>query len=242
MSNPLEEVKKFTVGQLAALVHNLGGPEVVEEILKGQKKVCLEQLASVAGAGRMIEIGNYVEKLIKAGYHKAVGMSASSYRRLWPKSVTQPPEYAGRFDEVLLVDRAIAVPKLVKCGNFYIYTEPSACTDMVKAPVDPKTNQPLTRYICFVQLGEKNLNRSVEDCSKDEVGLVTAEGLHLPVQQAAYLRKYAVDLAGSRCESVNAPYVSWFGSAQPGFCASGVRNSNPYCGSASRGGAVITVP
>ena len=60
--------------------------------------------------GRAIDIRPFVEMLIKAGYHEAAGLSASAYRKLWPKTVVQPLEYAGRFDAVLLVDRSIAIP------------------------------------------------------------------------------------------------------------------------------------
>lgn len=239
MSNPLEEVKKFSVGQLAALVHILGGPEVVEAILNGQKKVCLEAEMAPSASGRLIDISDQVELLIKAGYHQAAGMSASAYRKLWPRTVTQPVEYAGRFDEVLLVDRTIAKFEHVNRGNIYAWVDPASCSDLVKAPL-------ASRYIAFIQLGQKNLGRTVEDCAKtfapDEVGLVTVEGLHLPVQHAAYLRHYAVDLAGSRCGSVGAPCVRWFGIGRPHFYAPFVRYSNPHCGSASRGSTVITVP
>ena len=190
-------------------------------------------------SGRLIDISDKVELLIKAGYHEAAGLSASAYRQLWPKTVVQPLEYAGRFDAVLLVDTTIKTSELVSRGNIYTYVQPSACRDLVKAPT-------ASRYIAFVQLGQKNLGRKVEDCSntfaQDEVGLTTVEGLHLPVQHKAYLRQYGVDMAGSRFESVCAPYVCWFDYDQPHFDAGDVRCSNPNCGSASRGSTVITVP
>lgn len=190
-------------------------------------------------SGRLIDISDKVELLIKAGYHQAAGLSASAYRQLWPRTVTQPVEYAGRFDEVLLVDRAITLPDLVKRGNIYTWVNPASCANL--APVSTAS-----RYIAFIQLGQKNLGRPVEDCAKtfapDEVGLVTVEGLHLPVQHAAHLRHYAVDLAGSRYESVDAPYVCWFDSDRPRFGAHGVRCGTSGCGSASRGSTVITVP
>lgn len=193
--------------------------------------------------GRLFKITDRVDCLINAGYHKVTnggrGMPASTYRKLWPKTVIRPPEYVGRFDEMLLVDSTIAIPELVKRGNCDIWVDPALCADLVSAPESG-------RYIAFVQLGEKNLNRSVEDCFKtfasDEVGLVSVEGLHLPVQHEAYLRRFAVDLGGSRYESVDAPYVLWFDRARPYFFAHVVRHSHPFYGSASRGVKVIAVP
>lgn len=211
--------------------------DMIQALLDG--RLVLREEAMSTASGRLIDISDKVELLIQAGYHEAAGLSASVYRRLWPKTVVQPPEYAGRFDEVLLVDRAIAITKLVRCGNIYLWVDPSACYDLAPMPT-------ASRYIAFIQLGRKNLGLTVENCSKtfapDEVGLTTVEGLYLPVQHKAYLRQYAVDLAGSRCDSVFAPCVYWFSLDQPHFCAYGVRSSNPRYGSASRGSAVITVP
>ena len=215
--------------------------DTIQALLDG-RLVLREEATSVA-SGRLIDISDKVELLIRAGYHQVtnsgLGMPASAYRQLWPKTVVQPLEYLGRFDEELLVDRTIAKFEHVNRGNIYTWVNPADCTNL--APVVAAS-----RYIAFVQLGKKNLGRPVEDCTKtfasDEVGLVTVEGLHLPVQHADYLRNYAVDLAGSRWESVVAPYVSWFDDDRPGFGALGVRYSNPSCGSASRGSTVITVP
>jgi hypothetical protein len=201
------------------------------------------------GSPMSFETSEYVEKLIAAGYHKATengkGMSAAAYRKLWPTTVIQPPEYADRFDAVLLVDCTIAISELVRCGDFYVVVTPESCTDLVPAPVHPETGNALTRYVAFCQLGEQNLNRTVEDCRKtmaeDEVGLVSVDGLHLPIQYAEYSKEYAVDLAGSRYDAIGAPYVSWFGSARPIFSRSGVRHPNPGCGSGSRGRKVISV-
>ena len=199
--------------------------------------------ATSVASGRLIDISDKVELLIRAGYHQVtnsgLGMPASAYRKLWPRTVIQPMEYVGRFDEELLVDRTIAKFEHVNRGNIYTWVNPADCTNL--APVVAAS-----WYIAFVQLGKKNLGRPVEDCTKtfasDEVGLVTVEGLHLPVQHADYLRNYAVDLAGSRYESVSAPYVYWFDNDRPNFNAHDVRNSNPNYGSASRGSTVITVP
>ncbi len=222
--------------ELADLVRKPGNAVKAVEAMR-QRLLDGDMVASTPG--RLIDITTQVELLIKAGYHEAAGLSASAYRQLWPKTVVQPLEYAGRFDAVLLVDTTIKASELVSRGNIYTYVQPSACTDLVKAPT-------ALRYIAFVQLGQKNLGRTVEDCAKtfapDEVGLTTVEGLHLPVQHKAYLRQYAIDLAGSRYVSVDAPYVYWFVSGRPFFFACDVRLSHPSYGSASRGSAIITVP
>ena len=211
--------------------------DMIQALLDG--RFVLREEATSTASGRLIDISDKMELLIAAGYHEAAGMKASAYRRLWPKTVVQPLEYAGRFDEVLLVDHSIAVAGLVRCGNISTYVQPSSCVDLVKAPT-------ASRYIAFIQLGRKNLGRAVEDCSKtfasDEVGLVSVEGLHLPVQHQAYLRQFAVDLAGSRCFSVSAPDVYWFSHARPSFNAHDARDARHSFGSASRGSAVITVP
>ena len=170
-------------------------------------------------SGRLIDISDKVELLIRAGYHQVtnsgLGMPASAYRKLWPRTVIQPMEYVGRFDEELLVDRTIAKFEHVNRGNIYTWVNPADCTNL--APVVAAS-----WYIAFVQLGKKNLGRPVEDCTKtfasDEVGLVTVEGLHLPVQHADYLRNYAVDLAGSRYGRWGACVV-WFDHVRPNFCA-----------------------
>lgn len=197
---------------------------------------------------KIVDISGKVDLLIKAGYHKVTnggeGMKASQYRKLWPKTVTVPPEYVGRFDEILLVDRSIKVVDLVKAGNLYLSVKPEDSEDMVKPPLGEE-GQPLTRYIAFVQLGEKNLGRSVEDCrssfAEDEMGLVSLEGFHLPVQHENHLRRFAIDLPGSRFGCVYAPCVYWFDVERPSFNASRVQNRHGEYGSASRGSVVIKV-
>lgn len=203
---------------------------------------------STSSAGRIMETGALVERLIKAGYHKVTdsgkGMKASAYRNLWPRTVTQPPEYAGRFDEILLVDATIKFSELVRLGNFVTYVQPEACQDIVPAPLG-QDGKPAVRYIAFVQLGKKNLNRTVADCrasfAPDEVGLITREGLHLPIQHEPYLRQYAADLPGSAYDETRAPYVYWVGAARPSFSAYDIRVCHPSFGSASRGSEIIAL-
>ncbi|MEK9158664.1 MAG: hypothetical protein AAB673_01565, partial [Patescibacteria group bacterium] len=94
MSNPLEDVKGYTLGQLAAFVRKAGGPKVMDAVLKDEKRILVEDIvATSATPGRLIDISDQVELLIKAGYHEATGLSASAYRQLWPKTVVQPLEY-----------------------------------------------------------------------------------------------------------------------------------------------------
>jgi hypothetical protein len=200
----------------------------------------------VVGEGRIIPTAELVERMIKAGLHKATnggrGMKASAYRKMWPRTVVQPVSYAGRFDQILLVDLAIDTPRLAKMANFCRYVRPLECRDFVPAPTG-KDGKPVSRYIAFVQLGKNNLNRTVEDCRKtfapDEVGLVTAEGLHLSTEHEAHLRRYAAELAGSAYGEMHAPYVGWFGDCHPYFHARGIRDPLPDCGSASRGSEVV---
>lgn len=195
------------------------------------------------GEGKIFETAELVELMIKTGFHKATdsgrGMKASVYRKMWPRIVVQPVSYAGRFDALLLVDRTLVIPAFVAMANFYLGVRPEDCRDLVPAPAP-------VRYIAFAQLGKKNLGRTVADCrasfDPDEVGLVTMEGLHLPIQHESYLRSYAVDLPGSACDGAFAPYVSWFGYDRPYFNANDIQYPLSRCGSASRGSEVIVLP
>ena len=207
-------------------------------------------LADGSPLGGRVGTSRLIEAMIRAGGHKVTdggkGMDARRYKYLWPEVVIQPSEYAGRFNILVAVDLTIAIPALVVCGNTHLWVQPEACEDIVTAPADA-TGKPLTRYIAFCQLGGTHLGHPVEQCRReftersDEVGLVSREGLHLPIQYEAHLRHYAVDLAGSRYDEGDAPCVGWFGVAGPGFSWDGVRDSNSGCGSASRGSQVVAV-
>lgn len=204
--------------------------------------------ADAATGGSILDISSLVEKMIKAGIHTVTdngkGMTARAYKRLWPKTVIQPPEYVGRFDQALLVDTTVDLTVLIRHGNVAVYTDPATCEDMVPAPTK-EDGAPLTRYVVFFQDGAKNKGRTVEDCrtsfAKDEIGLVTQEGLYLPIQHEPTLSDHAVDLPGSRYGDWHAPCVRWFGLAQPGFSVGVIRSRDPGYGSASRGSVVIAV-
>lgn len=206
--------------------------------------------AVIEGGGTILDISPLVEKMIKAGIHTVTdngnGMGAAKYRKLWPKTVVQPAEYAGRFDHVLLVDTTVALAAMVEKGNVYVYTDPASCEDIVPAPMKEEgTPTPLTRYIAFFQDGTKNKGRTVEDCrttfAKDEIGLVTREGLYLPIQHESILRDHGVDLSGSRRGGCLAPFVVWFVSVRPEFHVHDIQRTDTDCSSASRGSVVIAV-
>lgn len=197
--------------------------------------------------GRIIDLRHIVQLLIRTGYHKATnagqGMTASAYRKLWPEFIHQPPEYAGRFNEVILVDRTVGLQGLVRLGGFKLSILPGDCFDYASNVISGE----IGRYIAFVQLGEKNLGWTVENCrnifAPDEVGLTAREGLHLPAQHQDSLRHYGVDLPGSACGGgTHVPYVDWFdGGRWPYFRARRAQDSGSRCGSASRGIKVISV-
>ena len=221
--------------------------EMLQAFLDG-RLVHRDAVAAAAGEGRIMDISSLVEAMIQHGIHKVTdggkGMGAAKYRKLWPKTVTQPPAYTGRFDRVLLVDKTVELATLVKCGNTVVYMDPASCEDMVPRPTK-EDGTPLTRYIVFFQDGTRNKGRTVEECrisfTSDEVGLVTVEGLHLPIQHEPILRDHGMDISGSRDGGWRAPCVLWFVRDQPGFYASGIRHRYPRYGSASRGSAVIPV-
>lgn len=202
--------------------------------------------------GGRIGTGRFIEAMIRAGCHAATnggkGLSPRKYKALWPSVVSQPAEYAGRLNSVLAVDLTLAIPALVACGNTYIWVDPASRDDLIQPPTHPDTGAPLTRYIAFCQLGTVHLGHPAEQCRRefeargDEVGLVSREGLHLPIQHERHLRQSAVDLPGSRDSEGCAPCVSWFDGAQPGFRGGvGVRFRVSYYGSASRGIQVVPV-
>lgn len=201
-------------------------------------------LARLSAVGKTFDLTQQIEQLIAQGNHTACGMSAETYRSLWPTTVVQPPEYAGRLDLPLLVDLAIKPDRLLALNrNIEEYVKVSSCTDLVAAPRH-ENGTVLTRYVAWIQT-DRWLNRKVADVRgempADEVGLVTAEGLHLPGQYEAILRKQAVDIPGSRCDEAGAPYVRWFDFERPLVHAIHVDSADPSYGSGSRGIVVAPV-
>ena len=204
-----------------------------------------ELLANFAVEGRMVRIADKVELLIEHGYHTACGMEADAYRGLWPEAVEQPPEYLSRLDIPLLVDGTITADRLAECNrNTQFWVQPGACENLVPQPMHTEFGAPLTRYVAWIQLSRwinHNVEQACAEMPADEVGLVSAEGLHLPGQCEKHLRKFAVDLPGSRHGAVRAPCVHWFGLARPHFDAHDVRARGPRYGSGSRGIRVVPV-
>lgn len=204
-----------------------------------------ETLRRLAAEGRILSIGRQVDMLIARGYHTACNMTEADYRAVWGTDVEQPSEYVGRLDLPLLVDDTLTVEQKTACNhNLYLGVTPEQCTTAIPHPVHPQTGARLTRWVAFAQLG-RYLNKRVEDVDAllppDEVGLTPTEGVHLPGQCEKHLRKYAVDLCGSRYGSQRAPCVLWFADARPYVRADDVGNRNPFCGSGSRGKRVIPV-
>lgn len=209
------------------------------------KRVVAAELRRLAAEGRIVSIADQVELLIERGYHTTCNMTAEAYRKVWPKEVEQPAEYVSRLDIPFLVDDTLTLERKVACNaNLYLGVQPDACTTAIAHPVHPETGVRLTRWVEFIQLS-RYLNQRVEDVDAllpaDEVGLTPTEGVHLLGQCEKHLRKYAVDLCGSRCGSRGAPFVYWFGNDQAGLDASDVGVRDPFCGSGSRGRRVIPV-
>ncbi len=206
-----------------------------------------ELLARLSAVGKMFNITHQIEQLIALNFQTGCspsGMSAEDYRKLWPTSVVQPVEYAGRLDLPLLVDTTIPLNRLVVLNhNVVEHINLLSCRDMVNAPCHA-SGAMCTRYIAWVQT-HRWLGRKVADVRKemaaDEVGLVIVEGLHLPGQCESLLRKQGVDIPGSRCGEAYAPCVDWFDDVRPRVCASLVEYANAFYGSASRGTTVVPV-
>ncbi|MFH1631931.1 MAG: hypothetical protein ABIA47_02835, partial [bacterium] len=81
----------------------------------------------------------------------------------------------------------------------------------------------------------------MDNHADDEYGLVTCEGLHLPVEHEKVLRHHGVDLPGSRYDEVSAPDAGWFGFSQPSLSANHVEVRNSCDGVVSRGSVVVPV-
>lgn len=202
-------------------------------------------LRELAAEGRMLSIARQVDILIAGGYHTRQNMSEADYRALWGTEVEQFPEYIGRLDLPFLVDNTMTTDDVAACNaNLYLAVHPDKCATAIPHPLHPENGARLTRWVEFIQLG-RYINHRVEDVDvllpADEVGLTPTEGVHLPGQCEKHLRKYAVDLCGSRYGSGGAPYVYWFVGVQPRLRARVVGSRNPYCGSGSRGRRVIPV-
>lgn len=212
----------------------------------GELKVGIAKLLrELAAEGRILSITRQIDMLIACGYHTACGKSEAEYRAIWPETVDQFPEYVGRLDLPFLVDDTLTIEQKVACNqNLYLGVTPEQCTTAIPHPVHPETGAWLTRWVEFIQLG-RYLNKRVEDVDAllppDEAGLTPTEGVHLPAQCEKHLRKYAVDLCGSRCGSTHAPCVHWFDGDQPCLSAYVVGDRGPNYGSGSRGIRVIPV-
>lgn len=197
-----------------------------------EKQRCEDCGVVIDNTGKVFDLTTNIDQLIAAKFHEKLGMTEAAYRGSWPKTAVQPPAYAGRFDTPLLVDTTI------KEFDYNFWVKREGCEDLV-------TREMPARYIAWTQL-DKYIDKSVEEVRGllhgDEVELTVSEGLMLPVQCENHLRKYAVDLCGSRFGSSGAPYVVWwFGHVRPGMDARGVGGRDPGYGSGSRGIEVISV-
>lgn len=200
------------------------------------------------------EVEQLVEHMLRHNYHchaDATGLSGADYKSRWTApAVLEGIEelralYAGRLPRILLVDNTLTVPQLVQLGNIMVWTALERCTDVV--PVPQVDGMPLKRYVACWQDGTAHLSEdhTVEWCranfAQDEVGLVSRELLHLPVEHEVVLRHHGVDGAGSSNGAARAPFVNWFHRAQPSFDAVVVRGRGAGCGSGSRGIRVVPV-
>ncbi len=154
---------------------------MMEHFLRG-RLVLLEQ-------SLVVDIRPYVEALIRGGYHKSAnfgkGLSASAYRKMWPREVLIPKDVAERgFVRVLLVDQTISIPDLVSLGGFQ-----GACV----APEQPFPHLPI-RYIAFLRFSE-HLERSAQQWREiysaekafDTSELHTRESLFIPLHYRSIL-------------------------------------------------------
>ena len=202
-------------------------------------------LRELAAEGRILSIARQVDMLIKGGYHARQSMSEADYRALWGTEVEQPSEYIGRLDLPFLVDDTMSAENTAACNaNLYLGVHPDKCITAIPHPLHPENGARLTRWVEFIQLG-CYINHCVEDVdallSADEVGLTPTEGVHLPGQCEKHLRKYAVDLCGSRYGTMGAPCVYWFDCDRPVLRAGDVGYRYPHYGSGSRGIRVVPV-
>lgn len=219
MSNPLEDVKKYSVGQLAALVHILGGPEAVDAILSRQKKVSLLDTA----------ILNPILATWATFYRDYLGMEVDL------SSVVIPAHRPG-YDRVLVIPQGLTCNQVIaamkKHFSVYLYTN-DLDRDVSTNERDPKAGAYAIRVRDRVEADEELKNLSANQVK--QLGLTTVTLLERLVYELKYYSETKSHLdvnnvtlcSGSRNSDGGVPRVSWSdGELCVSWCSSGSSNGS----------------
>jgi hypothetical protein len=182
---------------------------------------------------RSFDLTPQIERLVASGIGRIQRISDAVYRNIWPKTVEMPEKLEGRFDRALCVDafplypmhtavdrgsRRVTLP--VRLLPLPGRDKPTAVTfeaadDDALAPLEHRRHAQLVRYVIFWQAGERwkgsspNAMRTRFDA--DECALRLNEGLHLPLQEEALLRKRRIPLSDRMTDIGETHFLEWVG-------------------------------
>lgn len=157
----------------------------------------------------VIEWQNQVNRYIRLGYHRELGMTAEEYRDSLPKFKSQPEAYKGRLDTPLLVETRIGIDRQFELAVFVNWLK-QAGLDAQNWPQDPKGyTTPEAPYTTWANDPAENRNRKVEDVRKslqeDERGGTRFDCLAFYLANPAKLIEVYIDLPGDSVGSGSAP-------------------------------------
>lgn len=148
-----------------------------------------------------------VNKLVKLGFHKEMGMTKKAYVESLPKFTSQPESFKGRFDIPVIVDPRINWRRQCELAEISNYISREDVRDWKDDPKGYKT--PETPYITWMQDGTKNLDKSVQgvrqNFSEDERGATLYDGLSLVILHPEIMKKHNIDLPGTSVGSDGGP-------------------------------------
>lgn len=190
---------------------------------------------------RSFDLTPQIERLVASGLGRIQRISDDVYRKLWPATVEMPARYEGRFDRALCVDAFPLHPlttvvddaagrpshrpvRLLPLPGFDKPKSVMFGRSCAEALMPADFNDAPIRYILFWQAGERwktyspNTARSRFDA--DECGLRLNEGLHLPLQEEALLRKRRLPLVAHMNAHGETYFAAWDNGPIPTFHAS----------------------
>lgn len=142
-------------------------------------------------------------RYIELGFHRMLEVSEDEYLTSLPRLGAQPRRFAGRFDVPVIVERRInpfiqARMAGLSYDDFYLGPE-----DWEGDPKSYKT--PDVPYVTWMQLGRKNISKSIEAVRKnlapDERGATIHDGIALFITRLSLLKEdsvsYFIDLPGT---------------------------------------------
>lgn len=202
-----------------------------------------------------------VKRFIALGFHREVypdlskAEAKAKYQAdfVLPKQAVQPPEYRGRFDEVLVVEPRISLTRKHKLAGRIkeldlVPVAKKWTTSQVADWINTETIQDLTphptdiQYLVFTHDGQRYCPLTVEQAigqfASDEVGSPQLEMIGLFLQKPIFFDGRGIDAAGSRNKFGSVPYLDTF-NGRPEVGAHSAGNQNQDWGALSRGKEII---